>query len=185
MATTNTAKDPAVNPDRLRDEWLARFGMLIDSVETWARDLDWSTRRIEKKMDDHEIGKHPAPALLLQKEVNRALLDPIARSAPGAAEIGVRGNRCQFSFPTAEEIGVREIGVSSVFQPKNELTPIIRAGWVESSRPTNIGRSLPWWASFHSTHPTLRKLRAAADETTERQLYRNGDRRAAGLTRSR
>ena len=83
MATTNTAKDPAVDPDRLRDEWLARLGMLVDSVETWARELDWSTRRIEKKMDDREIGKYPAPALLLQKEVNRALLDPIARSAPG------------------------------------------------------------------------------------------------------
>ena len=76
MATTNTAKDPAVDPDRLRDEWLARFGMLVDSVETWARDLDWSTRRIEKKMDDHEIGKYPAPG---------------GRKS---------GNRCQFSFPT-------------------------------------------------------------------------------------
>jgi hypothetical protein len=83
MATRDAGMKTVVDADRLRDEWLVRLGTLLDSVETWARELDWSTRRIEKKMDDHEIGKHVAPALLLQKEVTRVLLDPIARSAPG------------------------------------------------------------------------------------------------------
>jgi len=34
-------------------------------------------------MEDSEIGKYKAPALLLQQEVTRVLLEPIARSAPG------------------------------------------------------------------------------------------------------
>jgi len=31
---------------------------LVESIEGWARELGWSTRRIEKKMKDSEIG-HP------------------------------------------------------------------------------------------------------------------------------
>ncbi len=57
---------------------------LVNRVEGWARELDWSTRRIEKKMRDLQIGLYKAPALVLQNETCRVLLDPIARSAPGA-----------------------------------------------------------------------------------------------------
>jgi hypothetical protein len=34
-------------------------------------------------MEDSEIGTYKAPALLLQKDLVRILLEPIARSAPG------------------------------------------------------------------------------------------------------
>jgi len=46
--------------------------------------MDWSTRWIEKSMQDSEIGAYTAPALLMQKETLRILLEPVARTAPGA-----------------------------------------------------------------------------------------------------
>lgn len=71
-------------PEKLRDEWLSRLCALVDMVESWARELGWASRRIEKEMKDSEIGGYLAPALLIQKETSRVLLEPIARSAPAA-----------------------------------------------------------------------------------------------------
>ena len=60
---------------------------LVETVRSWAQDLGWSPRQIEKKMEDSQIGIYKAPALILQKETVRVLLEPIARSAPGASGI--------------------------------------------------------------------------------------------------
>ena len=84
MASSKASKKPNVNPDKLRHEWLSRLSTLIDSVQRWAEELGWSTRRIEKQIEDLEIGTYNAPALLMQEETTRVLLEPIARSAPGA-----------------------------------------------------------------------------------------------------
>jgi len=84
MATVKPPNETSLNVEALRAEWLSRLSELIDQIECWAKTDDWSTRRIEKKMEDSEIGKYKAPALLLQKETARLLLEPIGRSAPGA-----------------------------------------------------------------------------------------------------
>jgi hypothetical protein len=39
---------------------------------------------VEKRLDDSRIGRHVVPALLMQEDTCRILLEPIARSAPGA-----------------------------------------------------------------------------------------------------
>jgi hypothetical protein len=83
MATANVPKEISVDADAVRAAWLKRLGDLIDQIEGWARELDWSTRRIEKKMEDSQIGKYRAPALLLQRDTSRILAEPIGRSAPG------------------------------------------------------------------------------------------------------
>jgi hypothetical protein len=70
-------------PEQVQAEWLERLNRLIDDVKTWAEELDWSTRRIEIKLEESRIGKYQAPALLLQQEAIRILLQPIASSAPG------------------------------------------------------------------------------------------------------
>lgn len=70
--------------NQLRDEWLRRLSDLIERVQAWAHALGWSTRRIEVILTDSQIGKYKAPALLLQEDVIRILLEPIGRSAPGA-----------------------------------------------------------------------------------------------------
>lgn len=64
--------------------WLTMLTSLIGSVEGWGKDLGWSPKRVEKPMEDSEVGKYMAPALLLQEETTKVLLEPIARSAPGA-----------------------------------------------------------------------------------------------------
>ena len=38
-------------------------------------------------MDDREIGDYKAPALIIQKETVRAILEPIGRSAPDVAGV--------------------------------------------------------------------------------------------------
>jgi hypothetical protein len=78
------AKAPKLNTNKIRKEWLHRLTTLVDSVENWTKELGWSTRRIEKEMQDSQIGKYQAPALLLQEGTTRMLLEPIAHDAPGA-----------------------------------------------------------------------------------------------------
>jgi len=66
-----------------RSVWIERVTELIGRVELWARELGWSTRRIEKKLDDARIGNHRVPALLMQEDACRMLLEPVGRSATG------------------------------------------------------------------------------------------------------
>jgi len=80
----STAEIQKVNVQEVQREWLGRLTALVDAVEQWAQELGWSTRRIEKRMEDSEVGSYQAPALLMQEETTRALLEPIGRSAPGA-----------------------------------------------------------------------------------------------------
>ena len=66
-----------------REAWIDRVSKLVDQVEVWGKDLGWATRRIDKRLDDSWIGTHVVPALLMQKETARVLLEPVGRSAPG------------------------------------------------------------------------------------------------------
>jgi len=67
-----------------RARWIERVTALVEQVEQWARELGWSTRRVEKKLEDARVGTHRVPALLLQEDTCRALLEPVGRSTPGA-----------------------------------------------------------------------------------------------------
>lgn len=67
-----------------RTRWIRRVGDLVDQIESWAKEFGWATRRIEKTLEDSWIGKHRVPALLLQEETCRIILEPIGRSAPKA-----------------------------------------------------------------------------------------------------
>lgn len=67
----------------LRMGWINRVAELVETVEKWANELGWTTRRIDKTLDDIAIGKHRVPALLLQAETCRMILEPVGRSAPG------------------------------------------------------------------------------------------------------
>lgn len=83
MAHSTSAKS-SVDSSELRDKWLARLTDLVKLVDGWAKELDWSTRIIQIPMKDSEVGAYKAPALLLQHEAVRMLLEPIARTALGA-----------------------------------------------------------------------------------------------------
>lgn len=83
MPDSNAQSGSPTPPKILRDEWLQRLNSLLDRTEDWADELGWPTRRIDKRMQDSEIGAYTAPALLLQEETTRLLLEPISRTAPG------------------------------------------------------------------------------------------------------
>jgi hypothetical protein len=74
----------AVERIHARTAWLQRASELVATVERWSRELGWATRRIDKRLDDPFIGKHVVPALIMQEELCRVLLEPMGRSAPGA-----------------------------------------------------------------------------------------------------
>jgi hypothetical protein len=68
---------------RLLHKWLASLRHLIGQVRKYASELDWATKQIEKPMEDSEIGTYRAPALLMQHETAKVLLEPVGRTAPG------------------------------------------------------------------------------------------------------
>src|SRR5271155_1666039 len=84
MATRNKTDKDVDDSGVLRDRWLKVLADLTSNVKSWAEELDWSTRQIAKKMKDSRLGSYDAPALLMQKETTRVLLDPVARFTPGA-----------------------------------------------------------------------------------------------------
>jgi hypothetical protein len=84
MATRKQTDRRVDDSGALRDEWLKVLADLTTKVKNWAEELNWSTRQIAKKMKDSRLGVYEAPALLMQKETTRVLLDPVARFAPGA-----------------------------------------------------------------------------------------------------
>ena len=73
-----------MQPEQLKDAWLVRLTELIDRVKHWAKDLDLPTRDITVNLKDSEIGQYKAPGLRIQDDAVKILLEPIARSAPGA-----------------------------------------------------------------------------------------------------
>ena len=70
----------------LKEAWLARLTDLVKNVRCWAETLGWATKQIELTRSDSQSGKYKVPALLLQDQDVRILLEPIARSAPGARD---------------------------------------------------------------------------------------------------
>ena len=83
MAHSTSVKS-SVDSSELRDKWLTRLTDLVKLVDGWAKELDWSTRVIQIPMEDSEVGAYKAPALLLQQEAVRMLLETIERTALGA-----------------------------------------------------------------------------------------------------
>lgn len=84
MAIPQTPAAPIPNWKAVRDEWLGQLSELRNRIENWAKEIDWSTRRIEKHLEDSAIGEYEAPGLLLQKEFTRLLLEPLGWIGPGA-----------------------------------------------------------------------------------------------------
>ncbi len=82
-----------------RAAWIARVESLVDQTERWAREMGWSTRRVEKKLEDDWIGSHRVHALLMQEDTCRILLEPVGRSA-----LGVEGVVDLYLMPAYDDI---------------------------------------------------------------------------------
>ncbi len=75
---------PVENWEQVRDEWLRAVEQLVTNVEGWCKANDWPTRRIDKHITESPIGEYVAPALLIQVDLVKLLLEPVARFVPGA-----------------------------------------------------------------------------------------------------
>ena len=67
-----------------RAVWIQQVSDLVKSVEGWAKEFGWSTKRIDKKIEDDRLGNHKAAGLVMQEDAVRVLLEPISASAPGS-----------------------------------------------------------------------------------------------------
>jgi hypothetical protein len=90
---SGTQDDPGATREEMQAEiaarmtartiWIDRVNLLVGQVEQWAKEMGWATRRLEKRIDDSWFGKHGVPALLMQEDICRIMLEPVARSIPG------------------------------------------------------------------------------------------------------
>lgn len=91
---TGTPDDPGAAKEEIetdvlarmsdRTAWIGRVGSLVEQLQQWAGELGWSSRRVEKTLADARTGEHRVPALLMQEDTCRILLEPVGRAAPGA-----------------------------------------------------------------------------------------------------
>jgi hypothetical protein len=85
MAETKAraARPKVEDPEKERDDWVSLLDQLVALVNAWVQS-DWATKVIKKSMGDSVLGEYDAPALLMQRDTTRVLLEPITRFAPGA-----------------------------------------------------------------------------------------------------
>lgn len=74
----------AMDYEDVQREWHEQSSRLVADVEAWARELGWSTRRIEKPLVDSLFGEYRATGLIMQEDFARLCLEPIARDVVGA-----------------------------------------------------------------------------------------------------
>ena len=67
-----------------RTDWIRRASDLMKLVEAWAKEFGWSTKRVEKRIEDSRLGNHKVAALVMQEHTVRVLLEPISASAPAS-----------------------------------------------------------------------------------------------------
>lgn len=123
-----------------RIDWIDRVNDLVKQVEQWAKGLGWATRRIEKKLDDSQIGKHRVPALMMQDGICRILLEPVGRTTPGTdglvdlylmpayddiASLYFYENRWNLHYPRSDASGVPVREASSEPLSKETLQKVL------------------------------------------------------------
>lgn len=84
VANPHPLNDPAPDSAAAREDWLGRVARLLADLEAWGRADGWATRAVEARLRDAELGEYAAPGLVLERGPARLLVEPIARSAPGA-----------------------------------------------------------------------------------------------------
>jgi hypothetical protein len=84
MPELKLPKKPVENWEQVRDEWVRAVEQLVSDVEGWCREQDWPTRRIDKRLEESRIGEYVVPALIIQADLVKLMLEPAARFASGS-----------------------------------------------------------------------------------------------------
>jgi hypothetical protein len=82
--TTEILRPEIDDPETMKAEWLGRLNVLVGDVEGWARASGWRTRRIDKTVNERGLGAYKVPVLLMERNTVELVLNPVARSVPGA-----------------------------------------------------------------------------------------------------
>lgn len=84
MSQLKAPKKPIPDWENVRDEWVRAVEQLVTDVEGWCQANDWPTRRIDKILEESKIGEYVVPALLIQVDLVKLMLEPAARFASGS-----------------------------------------------------------------------------------------------------
>jgi hypothetical protein len=71
------------DPGKARDDWNQILHELVHKIQEWLPKEEWSSKLIHKDMEDSRLGEYKAPALIMQREFTRIMVEPITRFAPG------------------------------------------------------------------------------------------------------
>lgn len=84
MSQLKAPKKPIADWENVRDEWVRAIEQLVTDVEGWCKANDWPTRRIDKHLEESKIGEYVVPALRIQVDLVKLMLEPGARFVTGA-----------------------------------------------------------------------------------------------------
>jgi hypothetical protein len=77
--------EPGIDdPEAVKAEWLGRLNVLVNEIDGWARADGWRTRRIDKTVEERQLGAYKVSVLLMEKDAVEIVLNPVARLMPGA-----------------------------------------------------------------------------------------------------
>src|SRR5438132_1267482 len=80
--TVGTVKDEQHHV-RMAD-WLQRIRALLDGIEAWSVEQNWSTHRAEKTIHEQQFGTYSAPILRVRAPAGEIHVTPIALQVVGA-----------------------------------------------------------------------------------------------------
>lgn len=63
--------------------WQMRLESLLAQLMEWAKDFNWPVRKISKSMTDQNGHAYAAPALIIQCDTARVMIEPVTDSSPG------------------------------------------------------------------------------------------------------
>jgi hypothetical protein len=66
-------------------EWTKAAEDLIANTDSWAQEVGWATRRVEKRLSETLLGTYTLSQMLIHAAPYLYALDPVARFVPGAA----------------------------------------------------------------------------------------------------
>jgi hypothetical protein len=79
---TKLQRPEVSDPEKEREDWRQLLDELVHKVKGWLPE-GWTSLAIEKEMEDSQLGEYKAPALLMQLEFTRVMMEPMTRFAPG------------------------------------------------------------------------------------------------------
>jgi hypothetical protein len=101
MATTLTPSQA----ERARQQWILLVGQLINQIETWSKDRNWSVDRQEKEIHESRLGDYTVPVLRVLAPAGEIHIEPVARDVAKAD-----GRVDLYSFPSFNRMLIVRIG---------------------------------------------------------------------------